>query len=108
MERNAISRSDLGTPMQPFDFQNVIDADGISIAVMGMLIVFVALALVSLFIASLPRILEALNDYLPAEHAHHGGHAAAAADDVDDDEPIIAALGFVLHQELHKQQTRSG
>ena len=90
--------------MQPFDFQNVIDADGIGIAVMGMLIVFVALILVSLFIAALPKVLDALSDYLPAEHAYHGGHAAVGGDDRDDEEPIIAALGFVLHQELHKQQ----
>jgi Na+-transporting methylmalonyl-CoA/oxaloacetate decarboxylase gamma subunit len=88
--------------MQRFRFQNVLDADGISLSIIGMLIVFAALALVSLFIAALPKILERLNDYLPAEQTHHGGHGGSSGGELDEEEFIIAALGYVLHRELHK------
>ena len=93
--------------MQEFrlSFQNVIDADGIAISLAGMLIVFAALTLISLFIAALPKVLDALSDYLPAEHIHHAGHGLPSSEAPDEEELIIAALGFVLHSEMHKRQS---
>ncbi len=88
--------------MQRFSFQNVLDADAINLSITGMLIVFAALTFISLFIAGLPKLLNALSDYLPAEHTHHVGHAAGNADEADDEESLIAALGYVMHKELHK------
>jgi Na+-transporting methylmalonyl-CoA/oxaloacetate decarboxylase gamma subunit len=90
--------------MQRFSFQNVLDAEGISLAVIGMLIVFSALTLISLFIAALPKVLDFLNDYLP-EPAHHDSHAGLAGNEPDEEELIIAALGYVLHRELHKVES---
>lgn len=77
-------------------FQNVIDERGIEIAVAGMVIVFSALVLISLFIAALPRILELLDPYLPA--AGHG-HAAPVAGAGREDELIAAAIGVALHHQ---------
>ncbi len=43
----------------PFRWANVSDGNAIAIAITGMLIVFTALTLISVFIAALPRILSA-------------------------------------------------
>jgi Na+-transporting methylmalonyl-CoA/oxaloacetate decarboxylase gamma subunit len=92
--------------VQRFSFQTVTAADGISRSIVGMPIVFAALTLVARFIAALPKVLEALNDYLPDEHPHHHiGHGHAGEAEPSEEESIIAALGFVLHSEFQKQQS---
>lgn len=84
-----------------FSLQNVVDGQGIAIAVTGMAIVFTALVLISVFIALLPRVLAVLNPYLP-ESTHHG-HAppavpatAAASGNADEDTRIAVAIGVAL------------
>jgi Na+-transporting methylmalonyl-CoA/oxaloacetate decarboxylase gamma subunit len=75
---------------------------GISIAMAGMLIVMLALTFISLFIAASPRILAAVARVFPEPVERHARRA-----DIDsrvaDDEAVVAAIGFVLHQEFQRQ-----
>jgi oxaloacetate decarboxylase gamma subunit len=43
-----------------FGFQNILNGQGISIAITGMLIVFIALSLISFFIYLLPKFLRVI------------------------------------------------
>ncbi len=81
-----------------FDVQNIIDGQGISIAITGMVIVFFALSLISLFIAALPRILNRVALVWPEPEEHNGyGSASPQAPDAVSDE-IVAAIGVTLHR----------
>jgi len=82
----------------PFRWANVSEGNAFAIAITGMLIVFTALALISVFIAALPRILSALEPYLPAVKDHHAPTAAESLP--TDEEKIVVAIGHVLHTEM--------
>ncbi|HUG20753.1 MAG TPA: OadG family protein [Planctomycetaceae bacterium] len=75
---------------------------GVSIALSGMLIVFIALLLITLFLVALPRLLNVLAKYLPESEESHGSHSHPERH-VLDDEAVIAGLGFILHTELQNQ-----
>ncbi len=79
-----------------FHFENIAKHNGIGIAVTGLLIVFTSLVLISLAIAAMPKVLAALEDYLPAEHDHHGSPASKPSSD----EAVAVAIGFALHSQL--------
>ncbi len=68
----------------------------------GLLIVFTALILISLFIALLPKILRVLAGVWPEidEPQANTGHPESQ---VSDDAAVLAAIGFVLHTEMQKQ-----
>jgi oxaloacetate decarboxylase gamma subunit len=90
-----------GTGFESYRLANVSDGNAIAISITGMLIVFVALALITVFIAALPRLLTALDPYLPAVDVHH--HEAAPAESLPlDEERIVAAIGTVLHHEMQR------
>ena len=74
---------------------------GLAITITGMAIVFTALALIASFIAALPHLLEALSPYLP-KMDHHGVRPSPAEQSGADQEQIVAAIGFVLHQEANQ------
>lgn len=74
-----------------FNWQNMIDAEGPMQAVVGMSIVFLALAVISLFIAVLPYLLRAEKEAAST--------AAAPRSAAGDEAAIAAAIGFVLHTE---------
>jgi len=79
-------------------FQSLIDSDGIVIAVTGMMIVFVALIMLSLFIKVLPIILNVISRWVPEIESPHG-HAAdsiEADDHPGEEDEILAAIGVVL------------
>lgn len=78
-----------------FQFSNILDANGFGIAITGMLIVFTALILISVFIAGLPRLTAIVNKVLPPVH-HHGAVPAAKPAD-DGSEAVAVAIGFALH-----------
>ena len=82
-------------------WQAIVDGKGISLALTGMLIVFVALMLVSGFIASVPKILEVLDPILPSASGHHAQPTPAEQVPLDQ-EKVIAAIGMVLHTEMQK------
>ena len=77
-------------------FENVIATNGITISIVGIVIVFSALSIIALFIALLPKILPLTEWLLPTEeHAH----ASTASKSADHDE-ILAAIASAL---FHKQ-----
>ena len=77
-----------------------IESRHIAIAISGMAIVFTALLLVSVAIAVLPKILDALDSVLPAQ-AHPTPAASQATTQTGDEEEVAAAIGMALH--LYKQ-----
>lgn len=70
--------------------QNVINGQGIAISIVSMLIVFIALSMISLFIALLPRILNLIAKVYPENNQ--------PPTDPTVDDQIIAAIGFALHK----------
>ena len=80
-----------------FDVQNIIDGQGISIAITGMVIVFFALSVISLFIAALPRILSLFAKRWPETEGHHAARPAAPSRQAVSNE-VVAAIAMVLHQ----------
>ena len=84
-------------------FQNVLDADGIGIAITGMLIVFSGLVLISLYIASIPSLLRRLESGfkkisekravapVPAVASLGGGTELT--------DEMLSAIAYVIHME---------
>ncbi len=83
------------------DFSRVFDGDGVAIAASGMLIVFAALVLVTLFISAMPHLLAVVSKVLPEVAERHAAHGRSES--LLPDEEVLAAIGFVLHNELRKQ-----
>jgi Na+-transporting methylmalonyl-CoA/oxaloacetate decarboxylase gamma subunit len=77
-------------------------ANGPVIAIVGLMIVFSALIMLSLFIAALPYLLQQLSVIWPEvnESAGHHGHPESH---VAEDGSVLAAIGFVLHTEFQRQ-----
>jgi oxaloacetate decarboxylase gamma subunit len=88
---------------QQFGIDNIIHSDGFGISVTGICIVFAALILISLFIASLPHILASLAFVLPPEVEHQAAPAPGAPRN-DHDEAVVAAIGFALHARQRKKK----
>jgi oxaloacetate decarboxylase gamma subunit len=83
-------------------WENVTESNGLGIAVTGLVIVFSALTLISVFIAMLPRILLVLSAVLPAEpHPPAPSQRRKAADE----EELVAAIGVALHHRRTRQGT---
>jgi Na+-transporting methylmalonyl-CoA/oxaloacetate decarboxylase gamma subunit len=77
---------------------------GLAIALTGLLIVFAVLILISLFIAALPRLVGVLHRIFPEPDHAHADHDHTGLDHPVSqlpDDVVIAAIGFVLHNELH-------
>lgn len=76
------------------------DPNMIVIAITGMIIVFAALLILTLFLMALPKILEVVNEYFPpSEHGHGHGHSAkpvAAPKKESLEEDLVAAIAVAL------------
>ena len=83
------------------DFSRILNGEGIAIAATGMVIVFTALLLITLFISALPHILEVVGKVLPEVSDRHAPQDHPES--LLPDEAVLAALGFVLHTELQRQ-----
>ena len=78
--------------------QNILDGHGIEISIIGMLVVFTALVLISSFISMLPTILRMFNFiHQPEEETR----TLSGNSDTTEDE-ILAVIGSVLHAETGK------
>jgi len=75
-----------------FGIQNILDAQGFAVAITGMLIVFAALAIISIFISLLPKLVVLLSTVFPEEH-HHSVQGKMTK---KDDDKLLAAIGFGL------------
>jgi len=78
---------------------NIINSNGISVAVVGILIVFLALAIIALVIGLLPRVLPLLERLFPVEEHPHQSHAPIKVED-HEHEKVLAAIAFAL---FHRQ-----
>jgi oxaloacetate decarboxylase gamma subunit len=78
-----------------FSYQNILAGQGFGLAFAGLSIVFVALGLVALFVALLPRVLWVVNHYIPEEH---GPAPPQRADELE----VVAAIGYALHARMQK------
>ncbi len=88
-------------------WQAVVDGNGIAISLMGMTIVFLALVLITLFIASVPTLLAWLDPILPKGHSHHHAPPTPEEQTPLDQEKVVAAIGMVLHTEFQKTLSNS-
>ncbi len=84
-----------GINMTLADVSAVASQDGYAIAITGLCIVFTALALISLFIASLPRALETINEFLP--EAEPESLAKQLAETNAADEELAVAIAAAVH-----------
>ncbi len=82
-------------------WQNVLDGQGIGITLTGMLIVFSGLALISLFISVLPKLLE-LPDRVARSREAVQQTPQAAEEREPDEEELIALISLVLHEEMER------
>lgn len=84
-----------------FSWDNVTAGNGVALSITGMSIVFVALILVSVYIALLPKIAAFCNKIIPPS-AHHSGPVAKAPAPViksgPSDAEIVAAAVAYLHK----------
>ncbi len=80
-----------------FDLQNIADGQGVSIAITGMVIVFFALSVISLFIAALPRILVKVAKRWPEKESHQASASVARPAVEGLSGELVAALGMALH-----------
>ena len=83
-----------------FDVQNIVDGQGVSIAITGMVIVFFALTLISLFIAALPSILKRIAKRWPEPVGHHHGPSPHQPVEEGVSEELVAGIGAALHRQL--------
>ncbi len=93
--------------MQPAQILLAVQIDtlgrGVAIAFAGLLIVFVALLLISLFIATLPRVLVRVARVWPEIDEPSVVDGQAESRLAEDESRILAAIGFVLHTELRRE-----
>ncbi len=82
---------------------NIAENHGLAISITGILIVFAALILITLFIMALPRVLAVLETVLPSKPEHHAGPASATSS-TNHDEAVVAAIGFALHARHRKKK----
>ncbi|TWU60239.1 hypothetical protein Poly51_05140 [Rubripirellula tenax] len=80
-------------------------ARGFSIAVAGLAIVFAALLLLTMFIATMPRLAALLDRYCP--EIEHGGPPSRPESKAKEDDAVLAAIGFVLHSELKNYENQT-
>lgn len=82
--------------MSEISFQNIIDHNGFTLCLTGLLIVFVALISISLFIAFVPKLLGILDKFFPEEPKEQAKPSEHRKVDRLEN---IAAIAYALHQE---------
>tara|TARA_B100000315_G_scaffold81231_1_gene74476 strand:+ start:18532 stop:18807 length:276 start_codon:yes stop_codon:yes gene_type:complete len=77
--------------------QKIVEGQGVDIAITGMLIVFIALGLITLFIAFLPNILKVIAIVFP-----HKTATGLTGEFASEEDNVLAAIGFALHKRVTK------
>mgnify|MGYP002621654949 CR=1 FL=1 len=94
-----------------FSFEPLWHEKGIPLAIMGMVIVFIALVLVSTFISKLPRIMEALDKVLPQAEQLLGPPKTREGEIPDEVIAVIAAAVSEVvgkpHRIIHTRELTS-
>jgi Na+-transporting methylmalonyl-CoA/oxaloacetate decarboxylase gamma subunit len=84
--------------------QNILDNDGIGLAITGMLIVFVGLILISLFIAALPRVIARADQEVQRHRERRVAESAHPVGSGLEDPALRAAIALVIQMELDREQ----
>ena len=85
-------------------FENVIEGDGIGLAVTGMVIVFLGLIFISLYISSLPRLAGMIDRWRERQKVPATAPKAPAETTGLDDPALWAAIGLVVEAEMVNHQ----
>ena len=90
-------------------FQNVLDADGIGLAITGMFIVFSGLVLISIYIASIPGVLSRMeNGFRKMKETRRETPKAARIAMVSGgselSEELVAAIAYVIRMEREYEE----
>lgn len=83
--------------LQYIGWQRILDNQGFEIAFTGMFIVFLALSVISLSIAVLPKVMDVLGGVLPERP-----HTPTEQESPHDDEAVAAAVGFALDKKNNR------
>lgn len=84
-----------------FSWDNVVAGNGVALSVTGMSIVFIALIMISVYIALLPKIAAVLNKIIPPAAHHSGPVANAPAPEIKtapSEAEVVAAAVAYLHK----------
>lgn len=73
-------------------FENIANAHGITLSIVGMLIVFLALAIIATFITMVSKFLPLLEKVFPEVHPHPSPSSSHSADH----EEVMAAIAYAL------------
>lgn len=77
--------------------ENIVSTNGITISIVGIIIVFAALSIIALFIAMLPKLMPLTEKLFPVEEHPHGAPTVSKS---SDHEEVLAAIAYAL---FHKQ-----
>lgn len=90
--------------MEPFQWQNVIQGEGLSITITGMTIVFCGLAFISFFIATLPRLLKQLDQMTAKKTVRQDRKTTENRESKQEnkEEIIASVIATVIHAELER------
>lgn len=86
-----------------FSFENIIAENGIVVSIMGMLIVFLSLAFISLFITYLPKMLAGVDSLMQKRAKAEEAAVEVKEAELEEDADLYAAICTViaLEVELH-------
>lgn len=87
--------------------QHIVDGQGVGIAITGMSIVFAALALISLCIFVLPKLLERVARIYPETAGHVNRPTPRPPKPAGDDGEVVAAIAYACHIAAHGQPADS-
>lgn len=85
-----------------FSLQNIADAHGIALSLIGMAIVFAGLAIISVFIVSVPKVLDQLDGIFKGKKSMVETATVKATIEDKDEEAILVAIAAVLDRELRR------
>ncbi len=91
--------------MEPLHIQNIIDGNGISISLGGMLIVFGGLLFISVYVALLPKVLDLFSKEKKssAEEAESLETKCSKKREIDINKDIASVIGLVLQMEQERR-----
>ncbi|MEM9185091.1 MAG: OadG family transporter subunit [Planctomycetota bacterium] len=89
-----------GPPLAAFDLKPLFEDTGITLALMGLLVVFAALLLVRVFIGLLPRMLGAVEQYVPEKAPAAAPEPAAEEPGLPDE--LLAVIAAVVAHTVRK------
>ena len=83
-------------------WHNVVSANGVTISIIGMLLVFFSLAVITLIISSTPYILKLVSRFYPEQEESVTGNGVKKVSEMD----IVAAIGAALCHSMDSSNNR--